>query len=281
MTKNNLSALLSLLKDPDEATFDDIVDSLKLDAEIIPELEKLWQNADNELAISRLDWLIGRARLNELAKKLIEWQAKEGTILEGAWLVATYQYPELTLDEIEEAIGSIAKDVWLELRNDMNIQQQVETLNSILFEKYGMQSDRQCRASINNMLLNNVLSNRLANHLGMFILYLSVAEKLDFPLTPVMLFRMLRVAYTPNRDGGIAFYIEPFEKGLLFDHATARLTITRQGVPFDRKYIQLCSNDFLIRGYLIEMMMLYQEKGMDSKVADIDELLIRLRDTEK
>ena len=270
---NNSDAILSLLKDPDNATFEAMVESMTFD---IPTLENLWQQADDEIAISRLDWLIHHTRFNQLAERLSEWRSKNGGMLEGVWLAASYQYPELAFAEIDDAVTCIAKDVWLELRDDMTPQEKIAAINRILFGKYGFKSDKQNRTSINNMLLNNVLRTRKANHLAMLILYVSVAEKLKIPLSVVTLFRALRVAYmddnAPDKDKGIAFYIEPFEKGLMFDHDIAKLTITRQGVPFDPKYIQICTNNIIIRGFLIEMMMLYAEKGMRAKAEDMAKL---------
>ena len=278
MNQKNLSALLTLLKDPDEDAFQDIVNSLTLDEEIISTLENLWQQADDQLAISRLDWMIGRARLNKLTKQFSDWQKKSGGVLEGAWLVARYQYPELQFEEIDNFVSDIAKRVWLELHDKMTPHEQVTAINKVLFGKYGMKSDKISRASIDNMLINNVLDNGKANHLGMLILYLAIAQKLFLPLYIVTLFRALRIAYVDDSTdsinaGNILFYIEPFERGLIFNHDIAKLTITTQGVPFNPIYIQICTDEIIIRGLMYEVQHLYYEMKQNSKVEDMNELI--------
>ena len=275
-------ALLTLLNDPDEATFEAIVDSLTLDAEIIPVLEKLWHKADDQLALSRLNWLIRRARTNKLSNELAQWQKKEGRILEGAWLVATLHYPDLTFDEIDKAVEKIVMDVWLELSDDSTPQEQIEMINSVLFGKYGIKSDKSCTTSLDNMLINNVLIKKKANHLAMLILYLAVAERLNIPLYPVMLFRALRLAYVDDNatedDKRIMFYVEPFEKGLIFDHETANRTLAKQGAAFDRKLIMIFNNALLIQGFMLEMIMLYKVNEMNDLADDIVEMLMKLKE---
>lgn len=265
---------MSLLNDPDKDTFKAVAGSLSLDAEIIPVLECLWRQADDEPAISRLDWLIHRARLNKLAKRLMEWRGKIAEILEGAWLVATYQYPDLPFAEADEAIDGIARDVWLELRDDMTPLEQVETINRVLFGKYGIQGDTGSIISINNVLINNVLRTRKGNHLGLAILYISLAQKLDIPIFGVPLLRAFALAYLNDDD--LLFYIDPFSGGRIFDETEARRFLKEQQIPFDREYIRPCSDEVTIQMLIAEMMLLYSGKGMKSKAKDMEELLRKL-----
>ena len=270
-----------MLNDPDKATFDEVVDSLTLDAEIIPTLELLWQKADNELAISRLDWLLRRAHINKLANLLMQWIHREGTLLEGAWLVATHLYPDLTFEEVEKTVDGIVRDIWVNMRDDMKPHEQVELINSVFFGKYKMRGDKRRNSAVDNIFINNVLRKRVACHIAMLILYHSVAEKLNIPIMPVMLFCALRLAYMSNDGESILFFIEPFDNGLIFDHATAKQIITRQGVPFDRRYIKMCPNELTIVGYKMEVTMVYKQKGMEEKVEEMYELLQNLQNSEQ
>jgi len=264
----NLSALLSLLKDPDEAMFQEITETLTLDAAIIPTLERLWRQADNETAIVRLEWLIGRARLNMLANNLKQWMSNDGEIIKGAWLVASYQYPELTFDEIDCAVSSIEKDVWMELTYNMTPEEEIMTLNRVFFGKYGMQADKQYKMSVRNTFINNVLNTRIASHLAMTILYLGVADKACIPVYGVWLFNALRIAYVINNE--IQFYIEVFPEGKIFDHDIAKLIITEQGVKFDAKYIQPCNNEVIICGLIHELRLMYERAGAKNNAEDME-----------
>ncbi len=279
MDKRKSEALLSLLKDPDKDTFEAVAGSLVLDAGIIPVLEGLWQKADDETAISRLDWLIHQARLNKIINGLMEWRGKVAEILEGAWLVATYQYPDLPFAEVDETVADIAKDVWLELHDDMTPLEQVGAINRVLFGKYGMQGDTGSIISINNVSINNVLRTRTGTHLGLAILYIGVAQKLNIPVFGVPLLRAFALAYLNDNALGknVVFYIDPFNEGRIFDEAEDKRFLKEHQIRFDREYILPCSDEVTIQMLVAEMMMLYEGKGMKNKAKDLEELLKKLR----
>jgi hypothetical protein len=278
ISEGNLTALLSLLEDPDDATFMSIMEWLaKKDIEeTIALLDKLWRQADSELVISRLDWLIPQARLVKLTMELYKWMnTDDREIIKGAWLVATYQYPELTFEEIDDAVTCIVKDVWMELNDGMTAEEEIDALNRVFYGKYGMTADTKNRMSINNGFINNVLNTRLASHLVMTILYLGVAQRASIPVQAVWLHHALRLAYV--MDNNIDFYIEVFFEGKIFDHEIAKYIVTQQGVPFTKEYVRHCENDAIILGLLHELCMMYDNKNMRNSAEDMNKLLSKLR----
>jgi len=273
MNKNNTTALLSLLKDPDPATFKAIADSLTLD---IPALENLWKQADDELAISRLDWLIQRARFNKLENALYEWREKKSGILEGAWLVATYQYPELNFEEVDNVVAAITKDVWLELHSDMTPQEQIGTINRVLFGKYGMEGDPDIFPDVKNMLINNVLHFRKGCHLGLAILYISIAQRLDIPIYCVPTLRLFSLAYAneiPPAEN-VLFYIDPYNKGQIFNIADAIYYFENEVETFfETDNIHPFGDEVTILFLIVMLMQLFEAKGMDDKAEDMEKLI--------
>ena len=281
MDKKNIEALLSLLNDPDKDTFEAVVDSLTLDTDMIPVLENLWRQAEDETAISRLDQLIHQARFNQLEKWLMEWKEKKGELLEGAWLVATYQYPDLTFAEIDDAISGITKDVWLELHDEMTPAEQIAAINHMLYGKYNLKGDTQVVLSINNILINNVLRARKGNHLGLAILYICVAQKLNIPIYGVPMLPNFALAYLNDAALGenVVFYIDPFNEGKTFDEADVRNYLEEQQI-FDREYILPCSHEVTIQLLVGGLMVLFEEKGMSRKAKDMNRILTKLRNTQ-
>ena len=273
MNKNNTLALLSLLKDPDPDTFKVIADSLTLD---VPALENLWRQANDQLALSRLDWLIQRARFNKIEKGLMEWREKKSGILEGAWLVATYQYPELTFDEIDDAVSAIAKDVWLELHNDMTPQEQIEAINRVFFGKYAMQGDLNLIPNSKNMHINNVLRFRKGCHLGLAILYISVAQKLGIPVFSVPTLRIFSLAYTNEMPLGenVVFYIDLYNRGKIFDVDDAMLYFEMEAdTPYDTDTMLPCCDEVTILFLIVLLLQLFETKGMNEKAEDMAKLI--------
>lgn len=278
MEKKKLDALLSLLNDPDKATFEAVADSLVLDADIIPALEDLWQQTDNETVVARLDWLIHRARFNKLISDLDEWKSSwEADIIKGAWLVTTYQFPDLPFAEVDGAVANIAKDVWLELRDDMTSTEKVEVMNRTIFGKYGLQPDTSSILSLNNVLINNVLRLKKGNHLGLLLIYLGVAQRLNIPMFGVPTPRSFVLAYISILSGGVELYIDPFNQGKIVSKEKLRYRIEKQGYTFEDEFIQPHSDVVMIQMLVAELMVLSEQKGMNQQAKDMEILLNRLR----
>ena len=279
MNKNNSDALLSLLKDPDSATFEAIADSLTLD---VNTLEGLWRQADDKISLARLDWLIHRARLKNLLKGFSEWRKNKSDILEVACLIASYQYPDLVFAEIEDAVSGIVKDVWLELHDDMTPREQIEVINRILFDKHGMQSDNKLWPDFSNLLINNILHFKKGSHLGLAILYISVAQKLSLPIFSVPSLRVFSLAYVNDQPlgGNVVFYIDQFNRGAIFDATDAKkFFIKEMGFPYSEDHIQPCSNEIVIHLLVEQIKLLYEIKGMKNQVRDMEELISVFNDS--
>jgi hypothetical protein len=260
------------MKDPDHATFRAIADSLKLD---IQTLETLWRQADNEIALSRIDWLIQRKRFSILEKGLMEWKEKESGILEAAGLIAAYQYPELSFEEIDDAVAAIVKDVWIELHDDMTPQEQIEIINRVLFGKYGMRGDMRLFPDYNNLHINNVLHFRKGCHIGLAILYISIAQKLGLPIFSVPALRIFSLAYTNEMPLGenVVFYIEPFNNGKIFDVEDAvNYFEYDEEMPDDGEIIHPCSDKVTILFLITVLMELFEADGMIDKAKDMGKL---------
>ena len=63
---------------------------------------------------SRLEELIHTLQYEQLKKRLVEWNEQdEPDLLEGMWLVATYQYPDLDLQKLRQDLEQIYYEAWL------------------------------------------------------------------------------------------------------------------------------------------------------------------------
>jgi hypothetical protein len=278
MNKNNSTALLSLLKDPDNATFEAIADSLTLD---IPALEDLWRQADDETALSRLDWLLQRARFNQLEKALTDWQ-KNGAldIIEGAWLLATSRFPDLSFSEVDDAIANMVKDAWLELNDDMTPRETVETINRVLFVKHGLRADPRNMPLSDNIFINDVLRSKKGWRSGLAIIYLGVAQKLGLPVFASPLPFGIFISWTNNDVLGknVVFYIDPFNKGKILDEAEILNYINKHEIPYMPEFFFPSSNDVAIQMLMIELIMLYHKEGLDNHAQLINQLIQKFQE---
>jgi len=278
MEINNFKALLSLLKDPDHDTFRAIADSLTLD---IPTLEELWRQADDDLALSRLDWLIRLARFNKLEKALDEWHRNGAMdIIEGAWLLATFQYPDLSFTEIDDTIENMVKEVWLELQDDMTLSETVDTLNRIIFVDNGLRADTQNMALQDNIFINDVLRTKKGSRSGLAIIYLGVAQKLELPVfaTPLPIGMFLSWINDDVLGNNIEFYIDPFNGGKIIDETVMMNYIERHNIYYVPELLFPSSNDVAIEMLLYELVSAYHKAGLESQVEDICQLIQKFQE---
>src|SRR6478609_2188734 len=135
MDDNKIKALISLLDDEDTEIVAHVEkEIMSLGEIIIPYLEKEWEHNFNPLLQKRIEELIHSMHFDLLRSRLGKWKEDGGLdLLEGMWLLATYQYPDLTFAKVKADIEQIYYETWLELKNDQLPFDQVKTLNNVLF----------------------------------------------------------------------------------------------------------------------------------------------------
>ena len=98
-----IKALLNLLDDPDEDVYSTVSEKiLSFGKEIIPNLEQLWENIQNADTQERIEMLIHRVHFRELTEEFIAWNKEDTDLLQGAYLVAKYHYPDLQSEIIKQ-----------------------------------------------------------------------------------------------------------------------------------------------------------------------------------
>src|SRR5690554_1487647 len=137
MGDKELKALISLLDDEDQDVLNHVEKKIiSLGEDIIPYLESEWENNFNPLVQKRLEDLIHTLQFENLKEGLTEWKQKGGLdLLEGMWLVATYQYPDLELSKLRKDLEQIYYEAWLEFRAEAHPYDQIKILNSVIFSK--------------------------------------------------------------------------------------------------------------------------------------------------
>ncbi len=117
MNKKELNALISLLDDPDETVFKQVsMKFLSLGQDVIPLLEDAWEHSFDTLIQNRIENIIHQIQFDLIKDALRDWSHPEHqNLLEGALLIAKYQYPDVDITKIKKQIDQIKQDVWLEL----------------------------------------------------------------------------------------------------------------------------------------------------------------------
>jgi len=283
--EKSIRALINLIDDPDEQIFEHVRDKLlTYGPYAIPFLENSWEDDTYGLIFqSRIEQIIHEIQFENTKFQLKSWyESSEKDLLEGAIIVAKYQYAGLNEALIMQTIQQIRRDVWLELNNKQTAFEQVKIFNRIFFGEHNFHGDSKHFHSPMNSFINTVIESRKGNPLSLSLIYSIIAQSLDLPIYGVNLPNHFILAYLDENGAslflqeknefGVLFYINPFSKGSILDANSIKEFLDGLHLPHHREYFEPCSNTSIIRRMLTNLISSFQEVGNSEKVNELTEL---------
>ncbi|PWD97708.1 transglutaminase-like domain-containing protein [Marinilabilia rubra] len=285
MENDRIKALITLLDDPSDEIFQSVEDELlKADVEVVPELEKAWEDHADGLFQERIENIIHSIQFRDVKKRFKAWVTFNGDdLLTGAWLVSKYQYPELTFDDVDESINKLRKDIWLELNEHLTALEKVRIINHILFDVHGFSRNNSNFLAPQNSFICDVLDTRKGNPISLSIIYSVIANRLGLPIYGVNLPKNFILAFMDEpgpasgilvrEESSVLFYINPINKGAVLGRKEIEHFIKQQKLEPRYAYYEPCSNIETIRRVLNNLMVAYEHAGQLVKIEEIRELL--------
>jgi Transglutaminase-like superfamily len=214
-----ISALLTLIDDPDEEVFTTVSERIiHYGSGIIPNLENLWENTpDNEIQ-ERIEMIIHRVHFTGLVQDFTQWRdSAYHDLLFGALLVAKYQYPDLQTAPVIYEIDRMKRNIWLELNSYLTPLEQANVLNSILYNYYNLKGTEIAYTNADDFFIHKVVQGKKGNSISNGILYMILAELLDLPVRAVNIPRQFVLGYFNSEfDVENATLIEQAQSGIDF-----------------------------------------------------------------
>lgn len=282
---SSIQALVQLIDDPDESVFEHVRDQLvKIGSEAIPYLENSWETDYYGLLFqNRIESIIRDIQFEEVKSKLLAWvQSTEKDLLQGAIIVAKYQYPGLDEPKIHEALAMIRRDIWLELNDNQTAFEQVKIFNRVFFGLHHFHGDNKNFHSSVNSYINTVLESKKGNPLSLCLIYSIIAQSLDLPIYGVNLPNHFVLAYmdakyssfviNEQNEFGVLFYINAFSKGSIFDTNEIKDFLNGLNLNHHREYFEPCSNTSVIKRMLTNLISSFQQVGNIEKVEELKTL---------
>lgn len=284
MISKEIQAMINLLEDPNDDVFHTVFSSLLAKGpEIIPELEKAWENSANELSQGRLEDLIQKIHLNESEKDIINWlRSGSKDILRGAYLIARLQYPDLRFSDINEPIEKIKNDVWLELNENLTALEKIKIINHILFDIHKFSKNITHPANPQNSYLNQVIETKKGNSFSLSIIYIAITQKLGLPVFGVDLPKNLILAYMDvvgynsgpeHQDYNVLFYINPFNRGAVLGRREIEYFLKQYQIEPEVSYFTPCSNGVIIKRMIGALIASYKSFGYQDKIQQLESIL--------
>jgi regulator of sirC expression with transglutaminase-like and TPR domain len=282
---SSIQALVSLVDDPDDHIYQHVRGELiKCGTTAIPFLESTWEtDLFGSKYHERIDKIIQDIQFEEIKKELKNWlDSNDKDLINGACIVAKYNFPDLEESEIRNTIQNIRRDIWLEMNDNQTSFEKVKIFNKIFFSIHLFEGEKEDYHSPTNSYINQVLENRKGNPLSLCLLYSVIAQSLDLPIYGVNLPNHFILAYMDvngvhsmnnlQNEYGVLFYINTFAKGSIFDTQEIKGFLDNLNIPHQRQYFEPCSNTAIIRRMLTNLIASYEQSGKADKVNELNEL---------
>lgn len=286
MNKKEINALISLLDDPDEGIFKHVSNKfLSLGQDIIPVLEDAWEHSFDTLIQNRIENIIHQIQFDIIKADLKKWAHPDRqNLLEGALLIARYQYPDIEASKIKKQINQIKHDVWLELNENLTGLEKVKIINHILFDVHNFSGNTTNYHAPQNSYINNVMESKKGNPLLLSIIYTIIAQSLDIPIYGVNLPEHFILCYmdvehmgVPTQAGSegsnVLFYINPFSKGAVFGAKEIDAFLKQLNLSPLAIFYEPCSNLEIIKRLMRNLISSYEKLGYPDKSEELRELL--------
>jgi hypothetical protein len=286
MKKNKLKALINLLDDPDHIVFTEIEkELLKEKHDIIPMLEKKWENSFDELCQERIENLIQHLQFKQTRELLKNWIGKDNhDLLEGFVILDRFQYPDLNIILlIHQKLEKIKKQIWLELSDSLTLLEKTTILNHFLFNINGFSINHKNIHSPQNCFLNQIVDTKRGNPVSLSVFYVIIARMLelpvrfiDFPKNPLVAIvdsKLARKVHGKLLNSDVLFYINPSNKGSITSRKEIEYHLRKNEYMPLHKYTEPKTNLLFIQRHIEALKESYQLLGFTEKEEKAGQLL--------
>jgi len=272
MKNSELKALVSLLEDDDTEVVSHVEDQIRaFGTAVIPFLEEQWESQFNPILQQRIEDLIHQLQFELVKERLLDWYKNDSdNLLKGLWVINTYQYPDLEIEDLNKEIEQIYYEAWTALKDGISPFDQVRILNSVLFEKLKFRANTKNFHSPANSMLNIVMESKRGNPISLCAVYMLIAQKLGIPVYGVNLPNLFILTY---HQKGLQFYINVFNKGLIFskediDNYLEHLQLDRLEI-----FYQPCSTVDIINRFLRNLIVSFEKVGEYHRSDEVKSIL--------
>jgi len=268
-----MKALISLLDDSDKEVIRHVEEKIvSLGELIIPLLEKQWEQTFNPTIQQRIEDLVHQVQFESLKEKLKQWNNSEDQdLFTGMWLLSLYQYPDIELVKLKQDLEQLFYEVWLNFQSDLHPYDQIKILNNTFYTKLRFSPNTKNFHSPSNSYINYVLESRKGNPITLCVVYMLLAQKLKLPIYGVNLPNLFILTY--KQEGLKQFYINVFNKGIIFTRADIENYIHELQLPMQDIYFEPCSNKDIIVRNLKNLIIAFEKAGEKQKVEEVTQLL--------
>ena len=277
LSESEIKALVLLLDDEDTEVVTHVEEKImSIGTQVIPLLEQEWESTFNPIIQNKIEDLVHELQFELLKERFLDWkESGSESLLEGLWIVATYQYPDLEMDELVKEIEQLYHELWRHMEDQMTPHQRIKVFNDIFFNQFRFRANTKNFHSPANSMINSVLETKKGNPISLCSVYLLLAQKMELPIYGVNLPNLFILTY---KVGGEAFYINVFNRGLIFtkediDNYLENLQLQKQDI-----FYEPCTNLDIILRALRNLIVSFEKLGDYHRADEIKLILQKMDD---
>jgi len=280
INETEVTSLIRLLDDPDQEIYNHVHEKLlSFGSAAIGYLESAFESAFDPVQQERIANLVHEIQFDLLKNDLKLWlHGGAFDLLQGILIINRYQYPDLDEQKIINQIEAIKRDIWIQMMHEASAPEQIKLINHVFYNIYGFSGNTTNHQDPQNSYLSQVLETKKGSQTSLAIIYSIIAQKLDIPVYGVNLPQHFILAYMDesqesNFESGILFYINAFNKGLIFGRRDVDMFLKQLNLKYDKQFYEPCSNTDIIKRVLRNLISSYEHLGSSEKVDELNELL--------
>ena len=283
MTLSELHAITNLLDDPDVSIYQQIEDKIvKVGYRMVPLLESKWKTTEDILVRTRIEQVIDKINFSHILEEFNVWNCSESAdLLELMMIINRIQYPVVDCRPIQLEIEEQVKEIWLEFNENLTGFEKVNVINKMVFEiwKYRSLNDHDGDVFKYNFM-SNLMELKCGNQFSISIYYLILAERLNMPIYPILLEDQLVLSYVDTHKAqdqiqieDVMFYINPNEKGIVFDEFSINSWVKKHDLENRAQYYLPVSNKQLVTAFINRLIQGYEMDNEEKKVNFLSTLI--------
>jgi regulator of sirC expression with transglutaminase-like and TPR domain len=281
--RKEINALIRLLDDEDPEVYENVSKRIiSYGTEVIPELENAWSDSANLALHDRIEELIHIIQFTGLKEDLKDWLKDDlAILLDGALLVARYQFPDLNKDDVYQQIDKARQKIWLELNQSYTPLENINIFNQVFYTIIGFNGVKNEEVDIADFCINHVGESKKGNAISLGILYIILSQQLELPVYGVNLYRHFVLAYQKNfvfdfdMDNAreTIFYMNPVNKGVPFQRREIKDYLKSMKVEEKESFFTPATNKEIIRELLYYVKFYFVSKDKTIKAEEISKLI--------
>ncbi len=277
LKEKEIKALVVLLDDDDHEVVSHVEEKImSIGTSIIPMLEQEWESTFNPIIQAKIEDLVHELQFELLKERFLEWKESGAEdLMRGLWIVATYQYPDLEMEELKLEMEQLHHELWRHMEEEMMPYDRIKVFNEVFFNQFKFRANTKNFHSPANSMINTVLETKKGNPISLCVVYLMLAQKLELPIFGVNLPNLFILTY---QLGNESFYINVFNRGLIFtrsdiDNYLENLQLQQQDI-----FYEPCSNLAIILRALRNLIVSFEKLGDYHKADEIKLILQKMDD---